>query len=421
MKTRLADLEFWLVAGAVLVSMVYIQALHWSAALCGAVFLLRVLLQRQFTVRTSADWGVLLLLCMAGISLWVTELPDVTQPQFLRLLTGIALCYAVVNWADSQMRVLWLVLGLSIAGFGLAISAPLTVEWTAKLPFFPASLYERFGVLVVDTIHPNVLAGVLAILAPFPLALSIFGGVGRSGWARPAGGVCFLGMLAAIVLTQSRGAWLATAVMLVLMVTLRWRSGWLSISFGGMFAGILVYRLGFPQLLDTIAASNTLGGFDLRVEFWSRAIYMLQDFAFTGIGMGSFGRVADLLYPFFLLAPGRAEHAHNLFLQIGVDLGLPGLVAWLAILLAVISAAWVVYRTGRLNRNDLAAGVGAAALASMVALVVHGMLDAVVWGMVRPAPVVWAIWGLTLASANLYYGINQDWFTNFPFFRKRKS
>ena len=55
----------------------------------------------------------------------------------------------------------------------------------------------------------------------------------------------------------------------------------------------------------------------------------------------------SLLYPFFLAAPDTIRHAHNLFLQIAVDLGLPGLVAWLAIWLAVTASAWGVYRSGR--------------------------------------------------------------------------
>ena len=41
----------------------------------------------------------------------------------------------------------------------------------------------------------------------------------------------------------------------------------------------------------------------MRLEIWSRAIYMLQDFPFTGIGMGAFRQVANLLYPFFLAGP----------------------------------------------------------------------------------------------------------------------
>jgi putative inorganic carbon (HCO3(-)) transporter len=138
---------------------------------------------------------------------------------------------------------------------------------------------------------------------------------------------------------------------------------------------------------------------------------MIQDFPFTGVGMGTFTAVADRLYPFFLYAPGTVEHAHNLFLQVAVDLGLPGLVAWLAILLGLgYSAGWLVKissgdahvlpgrslaMTGRW-RLGLAAGL----LAALVALVVHGLTDAVTWGMVRPAPLVWLLWGLIAACAD---------------------
>ena len=70
---------------------------------------------------------------------------------------------------------------------------------------------------------------------------------------------------------------------------------------------------------------NTLGSLEGRIEVWSRAISMIQDFLFTGIGRGSFGPLADTLYPFFLAAPGTGPHAHNLFLQVAVDLGILGL------------------------------------------------------------------------------------------------
>jgi putative inorganic carbon (hco3(-)) transporter len=401
MRDRLADLEFWITASAVLTSMVYVPALPWVAGVCLAAFVVRALLRRRVTIRTPADGGVLLLLVMAGISLWVTALPAVTQPQVSRLLSGIALCYAIVNWGRTQTRVRWLFFGLCLAGFGLAVTAPLTVAWATKLPFVPAELYERFTILVADTIHPNVMAGVLVILAPLPLALLLYGAEDHPGLSRIFGCLCFTSMAAALVLTQSRGAWLAFCTMLVVMITLRWRWGWLSLPIGAGLAGVLVQYLGLTRLLDAIAASNTLGGVALREEFWSRAIYMIQDFAFTGVGMGTFGHVADLLYPFFLVAPGRANHAHNLFLQVAVDLGIPGLVGWLAVLLAVIAAGWRVYHNGRMTANSFVTATGAAALASIVALVVHGMLDAVVWGMVRPAPLVWAIWGVVLAAANL--------------------
>jgi putative inorganic carbon (HCO3(-)) transporter len=43
-------------------------------------------------------------------------------------------------------------------------------------------------------------------------------------------------------------------------------------------------------------------------------------------------------------------------------------------------------------------------LCSQLALGVHGLFDAVTWGMVRPAPLIWAIWGLALAAGNFYLG-----------------
>jgi putative inorganic carbon (HCO3(-)) transporter len=125
---------------------------------------------------------------------------------------------------------------------------------------------------------------------------------------------------------------------------------------------------------------------------------MIQDFPFTGIGMGSFTEVADRLYPFFLFMPGSVEHAHNLFLQVAVDLGLPGLIAWLAILFGALFTTWQVFRTGRRLGQSWLVGLGAGLLAAQSALVVHGFTDAVLWGMVRTAPLVWFIWGMAVTK-----------------------
>jgi hypothetical protein len=47
------------------------------------------------------------------------------------------------------------------------------------------------------------------------------------------------------------------------------------------------------------------------------------------------------------------------------------------------------------------AGLGAGLLASQAALLLHGSLDAVTWGMVRSAPLVWLAWGVAAAAGNL--------------------
>jgi len=122
---------------------------------------------------------------------------------------------------------------------------------------------------------------------------------------------------------------------------------------------------------------------------------MVQDFPFTGIGIGAFTEVADRLYPFLLYAPGTMEHAHNLFLQVAVDLGLPGFVAWLAVLFGSIYSAWRVAQRGKSYQATWQWGLGAGLLAAQAALIAHGMTDSVTWGMVRTAPLVWLLWGIS--------------------------
>jgi len=52
---------------------------------------------------------------------------------------------------------------------------------------------------------------------------------------------------------------------------------------------------------------------------------------------------------------------------------------------------------GKSQGNAWLLGLGAGLLAAQAALVVHGLTDAVTWGMVRSAPVVWLIWGFCAA------------------------
>jgi putative inorganic carbon (HCO3(-)) transporter len=205
-----------------------------------------------------------------------------------------------------------------------------------------------------------------------------------------------------LILTQSRGGIFALGEILMLLVALRWKRGWILLAGAVVLVSAVVLFFGSTTILDVILANATLGGIDGRLEVWSRAVYMIQDFPFTGVGMGSYGRTADLLYPFFLYAPGTTSHAHNLFLQIAVDLGVPGLIAWLAIWILMLSTAFQLYRYGQARQDGLAGGLGAGFMCSQIALVSHGMLDAVTWGMVKPAPLVWVLWGLTVAGWYVY-------------------
>jgi putative inorganic carbon (HCO3(-)) transporter len=101
-------------------------------------------------------------------------------------------------------------------------------------------------------------------------------------------------------------------------------------------------------------------------------------------------------------------HAHNLFLQVAVDLGVPGLIGWLAVYGSVILTAWTLFRVGKSRRDGWLMGIGAGMVGGQLALGTHGILDAVTWGQVRPAPLVWFLWGLTIAAGYVYLWGQRD-------------
>jgi putative inorganic carbon (HCO3(-)) transporter len=184
-------------------------------------------------------------------------------------------------------------------------------------------------------------AGVLVLFFFLPLCDIVY----RCG-RRVLGGMFLLAVTMGLLLTQSRSALVALAAVLVVMVVLRFKR-----------AGYLVLLLAFGVCVcvywgatDSVMGSLSIGeghfdgvqhNWEGRKELWQRAVFIAQDFSLTGIGLHTFPIVLDLFYPLFLIGPdSRMPHAHNLFLQVAVDMGMPGLVAFWMLLGAWGCMVW---------------------------------------------------------------------------------
>lgn len=408
LATSIAAAEIWAAVLLLAASFTSTRALPIALGVALLFWPVRWLAYGHLTLRSAADWPAALLLLTLPVTLWATAFPDVTRFEVLRLVSGLALYYAIINWAahsNSQRHLRWLTIGLLAIGLGLALIAPITVGWTGseKFPLIPASLYNSLP--VTESINPNVMAGALVLLLPLALALPFFAWRNLRWFERLLTVITALAMLVILVISKSRGGLLALGAVLTLLAVLRWRRGWLLLPGGVLITGIFLWWIGPSRVLEMLTASQALGGLDGRLEVWSRGFYMVQDFPFTGIGMGTFHQTVNLLYPMLLANfDVNIPHAHNLPLQVAVDLGLPGLIVWLAILFLMIYGAAAVYRYGKHTNNRWLAGLGAGLLGSQVVLLVHGMLDATVWG-TRPAILLWAVWGLTTAAWNQITGL----------------
>ena len=85
--------------------------------------------------------------------------------------------------------------------------------------------------------------------------------------------------------------------------------------------------------------------------------------------------------------------------------GLLGLIAWISIVVGVIAISVRIINWGKRTEEWFAASIGAGSLASLSGLLIHGLTDAVTWGMVKPAPLVWVIWSIPIA---VYYAFIKE-------------
>ncbi len=131
-----------------------------------------------------------------------------------------------------------------------------------------------------------------------------------------------------------------------------------------------------------------------RKELWPWAVAAIGDFPFTGVGLGTFRQVAFRLYPLSLSPTYDIAHAHNIFLQTALDVGLPGLVIYSAMLLIAAVVGWRVARR-HAGYRSICLGL----LAGLAALHIYGLADALALGS-TPAVVFWLALGLLAAMNN---------------------
>lgn len=399
---KLQDYEIWIVLVLVGCGLVWYQLLPVS--LIGIIFLftIRWWTTRKFFPQTITNLALALLSFFVVFSWFISPQPKESLLQISRFFLGVGLLLSIVNWATSSKRLRLFLLSVVSSVVILAILSPYLVNWSDEILFFSTDFYRDLPVIVSDTINANVMAGVFILFVPLLFSLILFA---LPLLARIEVLVYLIALIIvtlALFLTQSRGAFLAAFIGLLSILLIRWRKGkW-------VFLAILaiVFLLGFlnnwQRMTDVINTGSKLQNLSGRLEVWSRALYMLEDFGLTGAGMGMFGYMADALYPFDSFIPGTMEHAHNLFLQIGVDIGIPGLISWLAIVELILIANWKVIQGEGKLRDEWNSAVAAGLFSGQVAMLSHGFVDAVHWGLPRSSIVVWLFWGISLALFNIH-------------------
>lgn len=193
-------------------------------------------------------------------------------------------------------------------------------------------------------------------------------------WQRTFLALAALVILAAAYYSRQRILWVALGVELVLaLVLLQW-AGRLRLSRTALVIAAVAIVAAAGALLSSAHESRLRAGDkidasidrDARLAHWSRIVSRIAEHPMTGAG---FGREAmKRAYPD--LIPDKPPltmlwHPHNMFLTYGVGMGFPGIVALLALFVALGAAYWR-HRAANHAVAHMAAVAGLAMLAGIV-------------------------------------------------------
>ncbi len=345
-------------------------------------------------VRTPFDWPILLFLLTAALAVWSAFDKDAAWAKFWLIVGGIFLFYAFANWIltlnihKSSHRELpaW---AIGLFGTAVAFYFIFTHDWDAYEVKFAglAALGRALQAPAPDLpghrLNPNVVGSMLIMTLPFALVTCLLAWQKQKWPVLAAGLFMSVSISLGLLLTTSRGAWLA--VLAVGTAALVWQaaclisrkpgqSRWLLLALLGLglLAALLLLAL-IPQLTERIFALFSAADTEQsRIELLRNSLILIQDYPFIGAGLGSY----MMVYATYALLThvGFIVNAHNLYLDVAVEQGLIGLAAlvWMWLIFG-----WLLWR--EMGRGRIRPLFGAAVL-SLLLMLSHGLVEDTYYG-----------------------------------------
>ena len=390
----------WLILLFILAPLLYPNGVQgYLLAVIPLLWMIRWLGERHFIPPTPLDVIILLLLMTVGVSMIAVFDPALSFPKIAGVLLGISLFYGAVDVMRRFSYGSWYIFTFFLlSGSGMAAVGLIGTRWSG--PFAALNRIKTAVPTVLQTIpgtidgsvNPNELAGVLGWVLPLLIILLI--GLWHT-WPpliRTFAVLLITIFSLLLVATYSRGGIIACGLSLLLVYALTHKWGrWLLAT--AVLATVVLVAYDLDSLLFAGQGLNDAVTINGRLEIWSRALYGIADFPFTGMSMNGFRRVVHILYPLFLIPPtSDLGHAHNHLLQVALDLGIPGLIAYLGLWFTTFTLLWQSWRqASQPTTRFFALGL----IGSLLTGWLFGMLDAIALG-ARPGFMWWLLLAMSI-------------------------
>jgi hypothetical protein len=313
------------------------------------------------------------------------------------IIGAIGLYYAIANLRTID-QVWWFAGFYALFGAMVAIYFLLTNDWVARGVKFEQ--LTQIGVwfsawrpdLPGHRLSPNVAGGIMAFAFPFCVPLLAEARARHQRGRFALWSAAALVMLAGWIMSASRGAWLALALVIVGWYLARHiadRTQTRRVIHWGLPALVI----GISALLLFIGAGDWLrNGWQIyganvvlsRWELLTGSLSLARDYFFTGGGLGAFPMLFStyyLLVPVFYII-----YSHNLLLDILIEQGIIGLLSYAWLIGAFFWMTIFALRHLSVDPSIQAESVTRlrwvlqATLASMLVLLIHGIVDDIPYG-----------------------------------------
>lgn len=248
---------------------------------------------------------------------------------------------------------------------------------------FPLLRRRMYSTLENPNLFGAYLLMIISILTAFTLRE-------RAVKRRTVFAVILLSLLLCLALTYSRGAWVSLAA-IVLGLTLFYDK-----RFGLLFLLVPVVLAFYhgqvvERFLSLFSGEDT--SVDLRFALWESTMAMIEEHPLLGVGWGAY----FLSYPdynFFIQEEGvLIFHAHNMYLNMLAEVGIPGGMAFLLAFFAQGILCWRNYRHGN---DSFTKSMGLGGVLMVMALSVISMGDHVLFS----RSVSFCFWSLSALCAS---------------------
>jgi len=362
-------------AAALLLPFAPLKALLALALVTLASFILKAAKSPRFSFYLPPIFIPLLLYFLVMFYATVTSVSfRDSAGEFLIPVTGLIYLFVIVNIFDSQEKLDNLIICLAVAGmitasyavyqFYTGVNAvELKKEWV-DLTQNPELRNRAYAVFE----NPNLLAQYLIMLSTLSL--------GAAFGTKKAGLRIFFSSTTAIaafclVLTYSRGGWVAFVAALVVLALFKNK---LLVQVMAV-AGILAYSAlpaSVTHRLSTITSLKDTSNL-YRLDTLQSTLSLIKTHWETGVGLGrkAFARV----YYTHMINSNVVPHSHNLYLQIISEFGILGLVVFSWLFIGIFRIGLKIGATINAGVRNLNAGV----MGALAGFFIHSIVDYFLW------------------------------------------